>query len=162
MRRVHRQSEVSIDGQKRVKLCQNNYLVDEGTSRYISRQFKDGRAQMNCLRARGQLSVYHSRKFDVAGSGNGGICRRETASSSQLTTQPPFTASTVVGPVLQGTIIKREIRQVIGEFRFECEEGARMGVPHQAFLILVSPNPLFYDLIKEGKGESVKLVRKGV
>ena len=110
MRRVGGRRYISIGGQKRVKLCQNNYLVDEGTSRYISRQFKDGRAQMNCLRARGQLSVYHSRKFDVAGSGNGGICRRETASSSQLTTQPPFTASTVVGPVLQGTIIKREIR----------------------------------------------------
>ena len=59
-------------------------------------------------------------------------------------------------------IIKREIQEVIGKFQFECEEGARMGVPHQAFLILVSPNPLFYDLIKEGKGESVKLVRKGV
>ena len=51
---------------------------------------------------------------------------------------------------LQGTIIKGKIRQVIGEVRFEGEEGARMGVPHQAFLILVSPNPLFYDLIKEG------------
>ena len=132
------------------------YLVDEGAGRHVTRQFKNGRAQMNCLRARGQLSVYHSRKFDVAGSGNGGICRRETA-SSQLTTQPPFTASTVVGPVLQGTIIKREIRKVIGEFRFECEEGARMGVPHQAFLILVSPNPLFYDLIKEGKGSRLNL-----
>ena len=42
-------------------------------------------------------------------------------------------------------IIKREIQEVIRKFRFECEEGARMGVPHQAFLILMSPNPLFYD-----------------
>ena len=103
---------------------------------------------MNSLRPRGQLSVYHSRKFDVSSV----IFEAIEVAASSITL---FTASAGwmmgTGPVgaFQCTIVKGKIREVIGEFRFEGEEGARMGVPHQTFLILVSPNPLFYDLIKE-------------
>ena len=102
---------------------------------------------MNSLRPRGQLSVYHSRKFDVSSV----IFEAIEVAASSITL---FTASAGMvdtGPVgaFQCTIVKGKIREVIREFRFEGEEGARMGVPHQTFLILVSPNPLFYDLIKE-------------
>ena len=94
---------------------------------------------MNSLRPRGQLSVYHSRKFDIG----------SVLEATEVTTTTSFTASAGMVGALQCTIIKGKIREVIGVFRFEGEEGARMGVPHQTFLILVSPNPLFYDLIKE-------------
>ena len=97
---------------------------------------------MNSLRPRGQLSVYHSRKFFD------GVSSVFEAATDFAMTSTFITASAGMVSTFQCTIVKGKVREVIGEFRFEGKEGARMGVPHQTFLILVSPNPLFYDLIK--------------
>ena len=42
--------------------------------------------------------------------------------------------------------IKWKLGQMVGKFGGQGQKGTGMGIPYQTFLVLVPPNPLFYDL----------------